>query len=144
MHKVRFHYADQKLNLFEKKRLRLFIQEIFKKEKIRIEKINYVFCSDAFLLKINQDFLKHDFYTDTITFSLAAADQPVLGEIYISLERVKENAVKFGVPFKEEAKRVIFHSALHLCGYGDKKKSEKLLIRRKEDDYLRLYTKGST
>lgn len=100
--------------------------------------LDYIFCSDAYLLKINQQYLRHNDYTDIITFELSATSQTE-GEIYISVDRVKDNAMKFETTFSHELHRVIFHGALHLCGYKDKKKQEVLLIRKKEDEYLKLY-----
>ncbi|MFM9635026.1 rRNA maturation RNase YbeY, partial [Streptomyces galilaeus] len=78
--------------------------------------IHYIFCSDAYLLAINQQFLNHDYYTDIISFDLSVSDK-ISAEIYISLERIKDNAQKMGVPYKKELLRVIIHGALHLCGY---------------------------
>ncbi|MFM9910999.1 MAG: rRNA maturation RNase YbeY, partial [Chitinophagaceae bacterium] len=89
-------------------------------------------------LSINQQFLNHDFYTDIITFNLSESVN-LKGEIYISLERVLENSFQYKTSRKEELHRVIFHGALHLCGYNDKSKADKLLMRRKEDAYLNLY-----
>ena len=103
--------------------------------------LNYIFCSDKELLRINQEFLGHDFYTDIVTFELSETPGKIQGEIYISIDRVKENAKKLGVSFKSELHRVIFHGALHLCGYGDKTKSEKEEMRETEDYYLELYFK---
>jgi probable rRNA maturation factor len=90
---------------------------------------------------MNRDFLQHDYYTDIITFGLSEKGEPVEAEIYISLDRVKDNAATLKTTFKEETLRVIFHGALHLCGYKDKKKSEIALMRSKEDHYLRLFEK---
>ncbi len=103
--------------------------------------ITYIFCSDEFLLQMNRDFLQHDYYTDIITFGLSEKGEPVEAEVYISLDRVKDNAQTLGITYGEEARRVIFHGALHLCGYKDKKKSEIILMRKKEADYLRLFEK---
>jgi rRNA maturation RNase YbeY len=92
-------------------------------------------------LEINQKYLEHDFYTDIITFDLSETGA-VRGEIYISIDRVRENARKLGVSFKSELHRVIFHGMLHLCGYNDKTKAEKEKIRAKEDQYLNKYNWG--
>jgi rRNA maturation RNase YbeY len=93
---------------------------------------------------MNKDFLQHDYYTDIITFGLSEKGAPVEAEIYISIDRVKDNARSLSESFKDEICRVIFHGALHLCGYQDKKKSEIALMRAKEDQYLRLYQKASS
>lgn len=139
MKEVTFRYADRKLVLAQKTAIRAFVETIFKKEKKKLAHINYVFCSDAYLLNINRDFLSHDYYTDIITFGLSEPGEPVEAEIYISVDRVKDNAVQLGVSFKEEMLRVIFHGALHLCGYKDKKKSDITLMREKENHYLSTY-----
>lgn len=139
MKEVTFRYADRKLVLAQKTAIQAFVETIFKKEKKKLAHINYVFCSDAFLLNINRDFLSHDYYTDIITFGLSEPGEPVEAEIYISVDRVKDNAVQLGVSFKEEMLRVIFHGALHLCGYKDKKKSDITLMREKENHYLSTY-----
>lgn len=139
MKEVTFRYADRKLVLAQKTAIQAFVETIFKKEKKKLAHINYVFCSDAYLLNINRDFLSHDYYTDIITFGLSEPGEPVEAEIYISVDRVKDNAVQLGVSFKEEMLRVIFHGALHLCGYKDKKKSDITLMREKENHYLSTY-----
>lgn len=139
---VQFHYADVKtMPLSRKKQIKSFIQQIFTIEKVPFAKLDFVFCSDNYLLNINQSFLEHDYYTDIITFDLSTNDLKV-GEVYISLDRVKENAKLHGVTYPNELLRVMFHGVLHLCGYGDKKKSEITIMRQKEDDYLRLFEKN--
>jgi rRNA maturation RNase YbeY len=90
---------------------------------------------------MNRDFLQHDYYTDIITFGLSEKGQPVEAEVYISLDRVKDNAKTHGTTQTNETLRVIFHGALHLCGYKDKRKSEITVMRQKEDQYLRLFEK---
>lgn len=138
---VSFHSADRSLQMAGKTALKSFIQSIFKKEKKTLNAITYIFCSDEFLLQMNRDFLQHDYYTDIITFGLSEEGQPVEAEVYISLDRVKENARTHEATQTNETLRVIFHGALHLCGYKDKKKSEITVMRQKEDQYLRLYEK---
>lgn len=122
--------------------LKKFIEKIFKSEGIRLLSLNYVFCTDKRLLEINREYLGHDFYTDIISFDLS--DEPgVIGEIYISVPRVKENAQKLGIPAITELHRVIFHGALHLCGYKDKSRSDILSMRTTEDKYLKLFSRGT-
>ena len=94
------------------------------------------------LLKINQDFLQHNYYTDIITFGLNEPGEPIEAEIYVSIDRVKDNANQQSVSYQNEMQRVLFHGALHLCGYKDKKKSEIMVMRQKEDQYLHLITKS--
>ena len=138
---IRFHSADRSLEIKGKTGLKFFIESLFRKEGKKLASLSYVFCSDAFLLQMNRDYLQHDYYTDIITFGLSEAGHPIEAEIYISLDRVKDNARVHGCTYKEEVLRVVFHGALHLCGYSDKKKSEITLMRDKEDHYLRLFGK---
>jgi rRNA maturation RNase YbeY len=137
---VRFNYADvNPIKLKRKGELKEFIQSIFSKEGKEVNRLDYIFCSDVFLLDINRSFLKHDYFTDIVTFDLSEGNGTV-GEIYISTERVKDNSKIHGSNHDEEMMRVIFHGALHLIGYSDKKKSEKAIMREKEDYYLHLFT----
>jgi probable rRNA maturation factor len=136
---VSFRSADRLLTLKNKRFVNLFIVSLFKREKQRLASITYIFCSDEFLLQLNRQFLQHDYYTDIITFTLSENSQPIEAELYISIDRVKENAKNLGKTYSEELRRVIFHGALHLCGYKDKKKSEITIMRQKEDEYLRLF-----
>jgi rRNA maturation RNase YbeY len=101
-----------------------------------VEAINYVFCNDEYLLGINQEYLRHDTLTDIITFELSGPGQPLLADIFISVERVRENAANFKVSFLSEIRRVIFHGVLHLAGYKDKKKEDKKRMREKEAECL--------
>ena len=142
MAKINFLSGDRKFTFQQKRAIKNFIELLFKKEKIALQQINYVFCSDEFLLKMNNDFLQHDYYTDIITFGLSEKNKPVEAEIYISIDRVKDNAKQLGVLFKTEMLRVLFHGALHLCGYKDKTKSEILTMRAKEERFLLLYNKS--
>lgn len=134
--KVRFHYADKQLSYSPKAELKEMVASIFKKEKKALSHIDYVFCSDEYLLGINQNYLKHDYYTDIITFPLSGKGQPVEAEVYVSLDRVKENARTLNTLFAQELKRVLAHGALHLCGYKDKSKADKEVMRSKEDTYI--------
>lgn len=142
MSTIEFRYADRQLQIPAKTAIKQFVEIIFRKEKKALSQITYVFCSDEFLLKMNRDFLQHDYYTDIITFGLSEKDEPVQAEIYISLDRVRDNASNLGGSFKDECLRVIVHGALHLCGYKDKTKSEITMMRNKEDQYLRLFEKN--
>ena len=136
---IHFHFLQGGFTLTERTTLKSFIEKLFKREKKQLLNLNYIFCSDDYLLEINKQYLKHDFYTDIITFGLSEPGEPISGEIYISIDRVRENAVQFKTSLKKEIHRVIFHGALHLCGYRDKKKEEELLMRKMEDKYLSLY-----
>lgn len=114
-----------------------WIKRVVAKEKGTLGELNYIFCTDAHLLSINKSYLNHDSYTDIITFDYSVGKR-ISGDIYISVQRVKENAVSFEVPFEQELNRVIIHGALHLLGYKDKKKEDKTLMRKKEEAYLSL------
>jgi probable rRNA maturation factor len=139
MASVHFHYADVKpLALKQKGLIKDFVIQIFLAEGKALKTINYIFCSDNYLLEINRTYLQHDYYTDIITFDLSEGELTV-GEVYISIERVSENSQFHATSFREEMLRVIFHGALHLIGYRDKKKSEITLMREKEEHYLRLF-----
>ena len=119
--------------------LKHFIELIFKKELQSLESINYIFCSDKVILEINKQYLNHDFYTDVITFDLSPNTKAISAEVYISIERIRDNANQLGLSLKSELHRVLFHAALHLCGYNDKKKKEKELMRKKENELLTEY-----
>ena len=136
--KIFFFFQDVKASLANRTSLKKCIHTIFEKEGKKLESLNYIFCSDKDLLEINRKYLKHDFYTDIITFNLSET-LAVRAEIYISIDRVRENARTLGISFKTELHRVIFHGALHLCGYNDKNQAEKKKIRIKEDHYLNIY-----
>ena len=125
--------------LAKRKELKSFIEFLFNSEKKELLSLTYIFCSDDQLLKINQDFLKHDFYTDIITFDMSSSGANMEGEIYISVDRVKDNSLLYITEYNNELHRVIFHGALHLCGYKDKTAQQKILMRELEDKYLNLY-----
>jgi len=137
--KVHFHFLKGANSLSNRTRLKSFIVSLFKKEGIKLENIDYIFCSDDYLLEINRQHLQHDYYTDIITFELSNPGEPVNAEVYISIDRVKDNARQFNTALKEEIHRVIFHGALHLCGYKDKKSKDQELMRKMENKYLGLY-----
>jgi rRNA maturation RNase YbeY len=121
--------------------LKAFISKQCQKEGVRIEALQYVFCSDAYLLDINKRFLNHDFYTDIISFDLSEQKGSLVGDVYISIERVKENAKTEGNLYMHELLRVIFHGALHFCGYKDKKPADVKVMRSMEDKWLKAYLK---
>lgn len=106
-----------------------------------MREIHYIFCSDDYLLEINRQHLQHDYYTDIITFGLSDPGQPIQAEVYISIDRVRDNARQLNYSIKEELHRVVFHGALHLCGYKDKRAKDQRIMRKMEDKYLRLYFK---
>ncbi len=137
---INFYCADiSNIPLKNRRFLKSFIFNLFEREKKSLGSLSYIFSSDDYLLKLNQEHLKHNFFTDVITFDLSNSSSEIAGEIYISIERVKENAKKHHTTLQKELLRVVFHGALHLCGYNDKKKSEITIMRQKEDEYLRLF-----
>lgn len=138
---VHFHFLKGSNSLSNRTQLKSFIASLFKKEKKRLGDIHYIFCSDPYLLEINRQHLQHDYYTDIITFGLSDPGQPIHAEVYISIDRVRDNARQFKTPLKEELHRVIFHGALHLSGYKDKETKDQELMRKMEVKYLGLYFK---
>ena len=136
---IQFFSLQQRLNLRQRQLLKHFIIRMFRLEKKKFSHLSIVFCSDQYLLKINRDFLNHNYYTDIITFDLSDQRGDVKGEIYISLPRVKENARIFKNPVALELLRVIFHGVLHLCGYKDSTPVEKQAMRKREAHYLLRY-----
>lgn len=117
-----------------------WLENLIISEGKKLGEINYIFSDDEYLLKINQDFLQHDYYTDIITFDQVRG-KTISGEIFISLQRIKENAEVLSKNYEEEKKRVIAHGVLHLCGYKDKTEEQQKEMREKEDYYLSLQTK---
>ena len=119
--------------------MKAFIVRLFRQEGKDLARLDYVFCTDQRLLQINRAHLGHDYYTDVVTFDLSAKPGPIHAEIYISVDRTRDNARLFNVSQSQELRRVILHGALHLCGYRDKSKSDQRLMRKKEDTYLQRY-----
>lgn len=132
-------YILQPFTLKNRTLLKKFLVRLFKKEGVKLAGLSYVFCSDSYLLNINQQYLKHDDYTDIITFPLSDGPEGITGEIYISVDRVRENAQTFGTTFTKELHRVIFHGALHLCGYKDKSPKDKKAMTQAEDRSLQSF-----
>ncbi len=114
-----------------------WLQDAIAREGRRPGTVNVIFCSDAALLEMNRTYLGHDYFTDIITFDDSTADT-VAGELYISVDTVRDNAASYGVTFTHELRRVIVHGVLHLCGYGDKTDEQQQVMRGKEDFYLSL------
>ena len=125
-------------DLKDKTVMREWIKAIVKKEKKETGSINYIFTSDESLLKINLEYLKHNTYTDIITFDYSE-NKKINGDVFISIERISENAKKFDVSFEDELRRVMIHGVLHLCGYKDKSKTDSDLMRKRENAALRLF-----
>lgn len=140
---ARFYEQEVRSNLKDKRKLSAFLDALVNKhlKKMTSIKLTYILCNDEYLLQMNQEFLKHNTFTDIITFDLSDSDKDLQGEIYISTERVADNASKFGTTYNEELHRVIFHGALHLCGYKDKTEADSKEMRRKENQCLKQYFK---
>jgi len=132
---ISFHTEDILFNLPEKLKHKQWLQAVAKEEQRKIGELNYVFCSDSYLLEINQEYLQHDTYTDIVTFDNSDNPKTIEGDIFISYDRVVENAAKFGTE-SSELQRVMVHGLLHLCGYKDKAKADKALMTEKENYYL--------
>lgn len=139
--KVQFHFLNSQFSLRERSRLKKFILQLFKRERQAVESLNYIFCDDAYLIELNRSYLNHDTYTDIITFQLSSKNEPVVADVYISIERVKENSKLFHTSFKNELHRVLFHGVLHVCGYQDKTNKQTAEMRSKEEFYLERYFK---
>ena len=135
---ITFSTENIKFTLDNESRVKKWITSIVHMQGKRVGSINYLFCDDAHLLGINQSFLNHDTYTDVITFDYVVGDM-VSGDIVISVERVKENALLFASPFEKELHRVIIHGVLHLLGQGDKSDKEAEEMRKKEEEALAVW-----
>jgi len=134
LNNILFFAEEVDLPTIDQIKVSTWIQETIKNEEAKYESINIVFCSDEFLLRLNKQHLDHDYFTDIITFQYEKT--PIEGELFISVDRVTENAVERKIPFFTELYRVIIHGVLHMIGYGDKTDEEQNIIRSKEDHYL--------
>ena len=135
---ITFSKENIKFTLPKKSKLKLWIENTIKSEKKIGLAVCYTFVSDEALLKMNKEYLNHNTYTDIITFDYSE-QKKITGDIFISIDRVKENAKKFKVKFEDELNRVIIHGVLHLCGYKDKTKTDALTMRKKENKYLLIF-----
>lgn len=131
-------YSENDFELQDEKSFDTWIKKVISSEEKQLGEINYIFCDDHYLYKINLKFLDHDTYTDIISFDNSEGDE-LNGDIFISTDRVTENAKEYNVDFSDELKRVTIHGILHLCGYGDKTESEAALMRQKEDEKIALF-----
>jgi len=134
--KITFFNEEIKFNLSNKTTIRNWLVNITSSYGFTINTLNYIFCSDDYLHKINIQFLNHDTLTDIITFDNSIEPKTIESDIFISIDRVKENALEFEKDFEEELRRVIVHGALHLCGLKDKSKKDKLAMREAEENAL--------
>jgi len=138
MPSIRFFYEEVKFRLPKSAKTRYWIKAAILSEKRKLGELNYIFCSDDSLAVINRQYLNHNTFTDIITFDGNEREGYIQGDIYISIERVAENALKYKTAFAKELHRVMIHGVLHLIGYSDKSKSAKVAMRKKEEAYLSL------
>tara|TARA_B110000879_G_scaffold45318_1_gene63941 strand:- start:906 stop:1319 length:414 start_codon:yes stop_codon:yes gene_type:complete len=134
---IEYHYEND-FKLVDSDKIRIWIEDVIKKEKKTVGDITYIFCDDDYLLERNKEFLDHNTLTDIITFNYCI-DNNISSDIMISIDRVKENSTTFENSFNEELKRVMIHGILHLIGYNDKSDKEKELMREKENYYLNMF-----
>ena len=135
---IKFFTEDTSYQLRQRTEIRTWLKSIAKREKYSIQELNYIFCSDEYLLQMNKDFLDHDYYTDIITFDNSEVKGKIEGDIFISIDRVKDNAQLQNTSLKDELHRVLVHGLLHLTGYKDKTSKEQEIMRKKEDSSLSL------
>lgn len=137
---IHYFCEDITFTLRQKRLIGKWLADAIKRENKTPGEIGIIFCSDEFLHKMNMEYLKHDTLTDVITFDYCE-DGLISGDIFISIPRVKENAIEFGRKFTDELSRVMVHGVMHLCGYKDKNKKDSAIMRLKEDEYL-AYSPG--
>lgn len=133
---IHFFEEDIHFKLKDKNKVKAWIKATIESEGYQLEELNYIFCSDAYLLEINRQYLDHDTFTDIITFDNSEKEKVVTGDIFISIDRIRENAAKFDTGLVNELHRVVIHGALHLLGYTDKTAASKKVMTSKEDHYL--------
>lgn len=136
---IHFFEEGIKSSISQKRHIKNWIKEIAKEKDYQISNLNYIFCTDDYLLDINRNYLNHDTYTDIITFDQTDETGKIEGDIYISIERIKENVKILGVTYQEELLRVLIHGLLHLCGYKDKSEKQKKQMRIEEEKALNLF-----
>jgi probable rRNA maturation factor len=141
---VYFFYEEVTYTVKNKIQIRNWISDTIIAEGYQLEELNFILCSDEYLLAMNKQYLKHDTYTDVITFDNSEGLKMILGDIFISIERVQENARQFKTTIQKELCRVMIHGTLHLLGYPDKGKAAKTVMTQKEDQYLALLNLPST
>ena len=135
---IHFFYEDVDFHFTTIRKTKTWLKEVVKAENRALGELNYIFCSDGFLANVNLQYLHHNTLTDIITFDTSEDVGCIEGEIFISIDRVKENALNFKASFEDELHRVMVHGVLHLVGYSDKTSQQKRIMRKKEDAYLSL------
>jgi probable rRNA maturation factor len=139
---IQFFTESVSYNLPQKNKIKKWLKSAIEKEGFKLEELTFIFCSDEYLLGINQQYLNHDTYTDIITFDNSEIEKQIVSDIFISIDRVKENAKTFKTTSFDEVCRIMIHGTLHLLGYKDKGKVAKTLMTQKEDEYLGYRTES--
>jgi rRNA maturation RNase YbeY len=139
INKIKFFYYAVDFSFDHRNRVKRFLLFLFKTERKNLLKLNFIFCSDKYLQQLNKKFLGHNYKTDILTFPDSNQSMPTDAEIYISVKRAKVNSMHYETSFKQELLRLIFHGALHLCGYKDDTQAQIKKMRNREDHYLKLY-----
>lgn len=136
---IQFFSEDHPFLPADRPKLRTWMQQCVAQQGRRIAQLNFIFCSDEYLLEVNKNYLQHDYYTDIITFDTAEpGNRAISADIFISIDRVQENAYRLQLPFYQELHRVLIHGVLHLLGHSDKKKEQQALMRAAENEQLEL------
>jgi rRNA maturation RNase YbeY len=135
MGKITFYSEDVAFTLPQKRLYKAWIEQTAASHGKTVGELSFVFCSDSFLLEMNKTYLQHDYFTDIITFDYSEKNT-ISGDLFISVDRVKDNASKIGVSLQNETQRVVIHGVLHLCGFKDKKKTEVEMMRKMEETAL--------
>ncbi|HRD81018.1 MAG: rRNA maturation RNase YbeY [Saprospiraceae bacterium] len=133
--RIQFHFEDTEFELLYPARLRQWIEQVIARESCILQTVSFIFCSDDYLYDLNVQYLSHDTLTDVITFPYLKPPH-IEGDIFISADRIRDNAGEFGVSFEQELHRVMIHGILHLCGYSDKTDADKAAMTQKEDEAL--------
>ena len=134
---INFNYETE-FNLVNEEAIASWLTSVITSENKKEGEINYIFCDDEYLHKINLEYLNHDTLTDIISFDYTMGNE-LSGDVFVSIERVKDNAVDFNVPFEDELKRVLVHGVLHYCGYKDKSEDDEKLMRQKEEEKMKMF-----
>jgi rRNA maturation RNase YbeY len=137
--KIHFFSEEIAFTLPNKKKYRAIILQTISQHQFKLKELNYIFCNDEYLLSINQEYLNHNTYTDIITFDNSSTEKTIEGDIFISVERIKENAEKFNQTFQDELTRVMGHGLLHLLGYKDKTNEQSNEMRRQENLFIQIF-----
>ncbi|MEP6615338.1 MAG: rRNA maturation RNase YbeY [Ginsengibacter sp.] len=138
MKKISFHFKYASFTLRKRKFLKKFLENVIKMEGGKLSKIEIIFCDDEYLLTLNQKFLKHNYHTDILTFDLSISDV-IVGEMYLSVPRIRANALTYNSTLKDELHRVLFHGVLHLCGYTDNTNLKRKMMEKLQDGYVLDY-----